>query len=80
MINESRFMMNATSLVLDNLVRNKVIAGYVLNNLDEEGNIGKSKFRNTEQVVLEFNDGTKLQIDTFCSGSLEDTSLHFKII
>lgn len=64
------------NLILESLVQKKLITSYALNKLDEEGKPGKSVFRNTEQIVLVFNDGTKVKFDTFCSGSAEDTTLH----
>lgn len=42
-------------------------------NLDEDGNEGKSQFRNSERIVFEFTDGSKLSLTTFCSGSAQNT-------
>ena len=39
----------------------------------------ESAFRNTERLVLTFNDNTKFVIDTFCSGSFENTTLFFEL-
>lgn len=60
---------------LDELVNNGIIHSYELVNLDDCGNVGKSKFRNTEQLKIIFPNGDELEIGTFCSGSAEDTML-----
>lgn len=62
---------------LDHLVSNGVIKGYNYDNFDEDGNLGKGKYRNTQRLVLEFANGDKLKVDTYCSGSLENTELMF---
>lgn len=36
--------------------------------------------RSTEQLNIVFNDDTVLQIDTFCSGSAQNTSLEFDLL
>lgn len=60
--------------VLDNLVKNKDIKYYEFENLDIDGNIGKSSCnRNSQRLVLVFNSGKKIVIDTMCSGCLENT-------
>ena len=71
--------MSMTDNALNTLVENGTIVSYEYLNLDEDGNIGKSKFRNTEQVKLTFPNGKTLVIDTFCSGCNENTSLSFSI-
>lgn len=65
------------NLALDRLVANFSIASYTLEKCDETGRPGESRFRNTEKLTLVFTNGTTLTIDTFCSGSHEDTSLLF---
>lgn len=62
---------------LEELVESGTIKRYLYQNLDEIGNIGRSTYRNTEQLVIEFLNGKRLIIDTLCSGSSEDTSLLF---
>lgn len=60
--------------ILDKLLGSGSIAGYDYVNVDEDGNVNqKSKFRNSEQIILYFNNGEKLILDTFCSGSEENT-------
>ena len=59
--------------ILDQLVLDNSISSYRLENIDENGKIGKSKCRNTERLTLNFPNGNKLVLDTFCSGCLEDT-------
>jgi hypothetical protein len=60
---------------LDKLVSKGDIVYYEYQNLDEEGNPGKSSFRNTERLTLLFPSGNRITFDTFCSGSSENTSL-----
>lgn len=67
-------MSNAT---LDNLVRSGTIKSYEYMNLDQDGNFGSSANRNTERLVLTFNNEEILVIDTFCSGSFQNTHLMF---
>lgn len=65
---------------LDQLILDGTIKTYEYCNVDENGiPYHVSKFRNTEQVIFHFNNGKSLKISTFCSGSLEDTTLHFAI-
>lgn len=61
--------------ILNKLVNNNMIKSYSYYVVDCDGNDGLStdKGRNTETLIIEFNDGTKLKLDTFCSGSSEDT-------
>jgi hypothetical protein len=68
-----------TKDVLNFLVDNEIVQGAMIYSLDENGNVGESKFRNSERLVLLFNNGKKLVIDTICSGSAEDTSLILNI-
>ena len=59
---------------LDELVKNKTIQSYKIDNMDENGNVGeKSTRRNSEVLFIEFNNGETLDLYTFCSGSLENT-------
>ncbi len=61
---------------LDNLVNNSDIVSYELVDIDEDGNVGKSSpCRNTQRLILNFASGSQLVIDTFCSGTNEDTEL-----
>lgn len=59
--------------ILEKLIKNGAIKSYKLEALDEDGNPGVSKFRNTERLTLEFLNGDKLVVGTFCSGCLENT-------
>jgi len=59
---------------LNQLIQNNTIKSFDLNVVDQNGNVGnKGTMRNTEQLILEFNNGQKLTIETFCSGCLQDT-------
>lgn len=62
---------------LDILVLNGMITAYKLIDLNEDGEEVKNPkgFRNTQQLELTFPNGSKLLIDSFCSGSSEDTVL-----
>ena len=67
-----------TDDALEELFLNGLISSYQYEEVDEDGNVGKtSDFRNTERLTLAFPNGHKLIIDTICSGSSEDTSLSF---
>lgn len=67
--------------ILDMLVAENAIKRYSYANVDEEGNVGKeSRFRNTQRLTLELNSGQRLQIDSFCSGCSENTTLHFELV
>ena len=69
------------SPVLDQLVAEGTIGSYSYRNVDENGTPDEvSKFRNTEQLIIHFINGKSLVIDTFCSGSAEDTTLSFGTI
>lgn len=59
---------------LSQLVQNGTIISFLFQELDDEGNVGHSKFRNSERLVLTFPNGEKLALETFCSGCAEDTS------
>lgn len=65
--------------LLDALVDNKTIANYELLTINADGEIetiaDENVSRNTERLIITFNNGEKLTIDTFCSGSNENTHL-----
>lgn len=65
--------------VLDVFVKTGILKDYKYRTLDMDGMVttSNSGFRETEQVVLTFANGEVLVIDTFCSGSNENTSLIF---
>jgi hypothetical protein len=59
---------------LEELVSKGVLVSWKIVNVDEDGNVGrKSKYRNSERMVLVFPSGETLSVDTFCSGIREDT-------
>jgi hypothetical protein len=59
---------------LDRMVAAGKLKSYSIHNVSEDGDRDKySSFRNTELLVLEFPDGEKCEIGTFCSGSAENT-------
>jgi len=58
---------------LNELAADGTIQSFDLVNLDENGQIGESKNRNTKQLTLVFPNGRKLILGTFCSGCLENT-------
>lgn len=61
---------------LKQLVSIGQIKSYLIQNVDEDGNIGKTScYRNTEQLVIEFHNGQTLTIDCFCSGYSENIVL-----
>ncbi len=61
---------------LNQLVSVGQIKSYLIQDVDEEGNIGKtSDYRNAERLTIEFHSGQTLTIDCFCSGSSENTVL-----
>lgn len=57
----------------------KNIQKYEYRTVGEDDPDKVSKYRNTERLVLTFLDGTELQIDTFCSGSSENTMMYFNL-
>jgi hypothetical protein len=64
--------------VLNNLVSSGAITDYDLVKVSDNGVEGEeSANRNSERLTLYFANGKKLIIDTFCSGSSEDTKLFF---
>lgn len=58
--------------LLDQLVKNKDLLGYEYIQEEYEP---KSGCRETEKLVLTFPSGNKLILETFCSGSSENTVL-----
>jgi len=69
-----------TNKHLNMLVQQGIIRNYEYVEVNEDGKVvdesnKKSKFRNTEQLILIFNNGYRLRIDTFCSGCAENTVL-----
>lgn len=61
---------------LNKLVEDGVIKSYVIVDVDENGVVGKKgRSRNTQRLTIEFNNGSNLVVDTFCSGCSENTVL-----
>lgn len=60
---------------LEELVKRGTIFSYKIENFDANGNPGRGNFRNTEKLTIVFLTGEKITVDTFCSGSAEDTCL-----
>lgn len=64
--------------MLNKLVRSGSLKSYVYIDVDEDGTEEQTgEHRNTEQLTLEFQNGEKLVIGTFCSGCSENTCLLF---
>lgn len=65
--------------ILDKLIEKGDIKSYKYYSKDSVGNIGKDneRGRNTECLEITFKSGHKLVIDTFCSGSYQNTIMHF---
>lgn len=61
---------------LDKLVDNKTIKSYSLKNKNLFDK--KSDCDNYEVLIIEFNDGKLIEISTFCSGSMNNTTLCFE--
>jgi len=69
--------MNKLKSRLQELVDSGKLESFSIQNVDENGNIGKtSKHRNAERMTLIFSDGESLVVDTFCSGCSENTTFH----
>lgn len=67
---------------LDGLVKSGTIRGYAFDTINGDTNKpGKPSPRgcNYERLVIEFNDGRKLKIDTSCSGTLENAHMFFEV-
>ena len=60
---------------IDNLVKIGILKSFSIENLDINGNIGVSDYRNTERLTLIFPNDEKLILDTFCSGCSENTAI-----
>jgi len=61
---------------LDELVAREAILSYKYINLDQNGMESKpTGNRNTEQLEIIFSNGMNLTIETFCSGTFENTNL-----
>jgi hypothetical protein len=58
---------------LDELVKSGDILSHHTENLDDEGNVGKSNSRNSERLTIKFPSGNQLVIGTWCSGCAENT-------
>ncbi len=54
------------------------IKDFKLVNIDEMGNEGTSMSNNTQKLILTFPNNTKLVINTWCSGCLENTGFSFE--
>ena len=66
--------LTGTLVKMRKLKESGAISNYKFENVDENGNVGKlSECRNTDRLTIEFPNGEKLVINTFCSGCLEDT-------
>lgn len=61
--------------VMDKLVEEKEIKGYFLDTIEFEPG---SNSRKTDKLIIVFNSGKTLTIDTFCSGINENTVLIIK--
>ncbi len=60
------------------LIATGQLARYEFVSLDDRGLPGKSESRNTERLVLWFPNGKGVVIDSFCSGSSQNTVLQVK--
>jgi hypothetical protein len=59
---------------LRELVNYGILKDFDLVDVSDDGVVGeKSKFRNSQRLTLVFKEGARLVIQTFCSGSAEDT-------
>jgi hypothetical protein len=59
---------------LNELIENKTIQSYKIENMDGNGNVGKEgDMRNSEVLFIKFNNGETLNVYTFCSGSSQNT-------
>lgn len=68
---------------LDELVTSGDLVSYKLENFNEEGQLIDHQgegMRETQRLILEFPSGNTLVIDTFCSGSAENTYLDMKVL
>lgn len=69
--------MTMNNAKLDSLLLDGMIVAYKFVNCDEEGKVvdRPKGFRNTQKLMLTFPNGAQLVIDSFCSGSSEDSVL-----
>jgi hypothetical protein len=69
--------MTMNNAKLDSLLFSGMIAAYKFVNCNEEGNVvdRPKGFRNTQKLILTFPNSDQLVIDSFCSGSSEDSVL-----
>ena len=58
---------------LDELVGSKTISAWKIENINENGEVGISQYRNTQRLTLTFCNGEVLVIDTICSGRSGNT-------
>ncbi len=61
---------------LDVLVEKNLISKYAIKTIEESPDSG---MRESEELSLTFPDGTVLVVNSFCSGSLQNTALFFEI-
>lgn len=61
---------------LEKLVQAGCIAGYHYSIIE---NVPNSGSRESDRLTIVFLNGLSLTVDTFCSGSAENTSLLFKV-
>jgi hypothetical protein len=65
--------------ILDTLVFTGTLKNYRYENLDMDGNFGKSKHSNSERLVLVFPHGTELVISSYCDLGGENTGLFLEL-
>lgn len=65
-----------TNSELDKLVAANVITSYEVSTEEEEPGSGS---RESERLILHFPNGMKLQVNSVCSGFLENTGLFFEV-
>jgi hypothetical protein len=68
--------MSKSNRCLDNLVNMGHIVSYEYVDVDEDGIVGiKGHYRNSEKLILRFSKEYQITIESFCSGSSENTVL-----
>jgi len=65
-----------TNSELDKLVAAGLITSYEVSTEEE---VSGSSSRESERLTLHFSNGMKLQVDSVCSGFLENTGLFFEV-
>lgn len=62
-------------LKLDELVNSGQLTGYEFHTVNAEGEVDKKSNdgRNVERLILRFPNGDNLVLETFCSGSSQNT-------